>query len=41
LATAQALADAYPIAVGRQRADAQPLTHHYDLVLASPAPASN
>jgi len=38
LATAQALADAYPIAVGRQRADAQPLTHHYDLVLASPAP---
>lgn len=40
-ATAQALADAYKIGVDRQRADAQPLPHHYDLVLASPAPASN
>lgn len=38
LATAQALADAYPGAVARQRADAQPLTHHYELVLVSPAP---
>jgi lysophospholipase L1-like esterase len=38
LATAQALADAYPVAVARQRADAQPLTHHYELVLTSPAP---
>ena len=38
LATAQALADAYPAAVARQRADAQPLTHHYELVLVSPAP---
>jgi lysophospholipase L1-like esterase len=37
-ATAQALGDAYPIAVDRQRADAQPLTHHYDLVMTSPAP---
>ncbi len=36
LATAQALADAYPVAVSRQRADAQPLTHHYELVLGSP-----
>ncbi|MGD0521810.1 MAG: SGNH/GDSL hydrolase family protein [Terracidiphilus sp.] len=41
LATAQALADAYPIGVTRQRADAQPLTHHYDLVLVSPAPTGN
>ena len=39
LATAQALADAYPAAVARQRADAQPLTHHYELDLTSPAPA--
>jgi lysophospholipase L1-like esterase len=38
LATAQALADAYPVAVARQRADAQPLTHHYELDLASAAP---
>jgi hypothetical protein len=37
LATAQALADAYSVAVNRQRADAQPLAHHYDLVLASSA----
>jgi lysophospholipase L1-like esterase len=37
LATAQALADAYPVAVARQRADAQPLTHHYELDLATPA----
>ncbi len=37
LATAQALADAYPVAVTRQHADAQPLTHHYELILASPA----
>ena len=37
LATAQALGDAYPVAVDRQRADAQPLTHHYDLVMTSPA----
>ena len=36
LVTAQALADAYPAAVARQRADAQPLTHHYELELASP-----
>lgn len=36
-ATAQALEDAYPIAVDRQRADAQPLTHHYELVLANAA----
>lgn len=35
LATAQALADAYPIAVYRQHADAQPLTHSYDLVMVS------
>ncbi len=38
LATAQALADAYPIGVARQRADAQPLTHHYELVQITPAP---
>jgi lysophospholipase L1-like esterase len=38
LATAQALGDAYPIAVDRQRADAQPLAHHYDLVMTMPAP---
>ncbi len=38
LVTAQALSDAYPIAVARQRADAQPLTHHYDLVQSSPGP---
>jgi hypothetical protein len=36
--TAQALADAYPVAVARQRADAQPRMHHYELDLASPAP---
>ena len=36
-ATAQALADAYLAGVGRQRADAQPLTHHYELVLMSAA----
>jgi lysophospholipase L1-like esterase len=37
LETAQALADAYPVAAARQRADAQPLTHHYELDLAAPA----
>ena len=36
LVTAQALADAYPIAVARQRADAQPIMHHYELDLAGP-----
>jgi lysophospholipase L1-like esterase len=35
MATAQALADAYLIAVDRQRTDAQPIAHRYDLVLAS------
>ena len=39
LITAQALADAYPAAVAWQRADAQPLTHNYELVLASPVSA--
>ena len=34
---AQALLDAYPVAVERQRADAQPRTHHYELDFASPA----
>jgi lysophospholipase L1-like esterase len=38
--TAQALAGAYKNAVDRQRADAHPLVHHYELVLTSPPPAS-
>jgi hypothetical protein len=38
--TAQALAGAYKNAVDRQRADARPLIHHYELVLTSPPPAS-
>ncbi len=38
-ATAQALADAYSVAVARQRGDAQPLTRHYELDLASAAPS--
>jgi lysophospholipase L1-like esterase len=40
-ATAQALADAYLVAVDRQRADAQPLPHHYELELTSSASAGN
>ena len=36
-ATAKALADAYLVGVDRQRADAQPLAHQYELVLTSPA----
>ena len=39
-ATAKALADAYPKGVDRQRADAQPRTHHYDLVLANAPPVN-
>ncbi len=39
MATAQALADAYRIGVDRQRADAQPLEHHYELMLVSTAAA--
>jgi hypothetical protein len=38
LATAQALADAYPIAVYRQHADAQPLTHQLRPGDGKPAP---
>jgi len=37
--TAQALAGAYKNAVDRQRADAHPLVHHYEVVLTSPPPA--
>lgn len=37
--TAQALADAYLAGVNRQRADAQPLPHHYELLPASPVAA--
>ena len=39
LLTAQALAGAYNTATDRQRADARPLVHHYDLVLTSPPPS--
>jgi lysophospholipase L1-like esterase len=38
-ATAQALADAYSVAVARQHGDARPLAHHYELDLASTASA--
>jgi hypothetical protein len=38
--TAQALAGAYKNAVDRQRADARPLVHHYEVVLTSAPPAS-
>jgi lysophospholipase L1-like esterase len=38
--TASALASAYLRAVDRQHADAQPLVHHYELVLTSPPPAT-
>ncbi len=38
--TAQALVGAYQVATDRQRADAHPRVHHYDLVLASLPPAS-
>jgi len=39
--TAKALADAYLRGVERQRADAQPLNNHYELVLVSTQPASH
>jgi hypothetical protein len=39
--TAQALVGAYQIATDRQRADAHPLVHHYELVLANLPPASH
>jgi len=40
-ATAKALADAYLKGVDRQRADAQPRTHRYDLVLVNAPPVNH